>query len=253
MRLLRYRRYVKRAYRILPLLVAAAILCLGVSNSVNAGSVSQNVSAESENSAAGSSNAEALKDAQNKKAELEESLSEAKELVENLQDSKQETEEKVAQLESELNRATAEVASLDGQLDDINEEITVAEDNLTAAEERSKKQYEDMKLRIRYMYENGSTGYLDLLLTSKNFTSFLNAIEYITMISGYDRDKLLEYNETLEEIKRLREELEVSYQTVETMKDAADTQRQTVSVLAAQKDAELSEITADLSEAELQA
>ena len=43
------------------------------------------------------------------------------------------------------------------------------------------------------MYENGQTSYVEMLLSADSFTDFLNAVEYITQISQYDRKMLKEY------------------------------------------------------------
>ena len=50
---------------------------------------------------------------------------------------------------------------------------------LAEAEESIKVQYNDMKLRIKYMYENGDYQMLDLFFDSEGFTDFLNKAEYI--------------------------------------------------------------------------
>ena len=239
-----------RSRRILPLLLAAAMLFVSAYSDLSGIGT---VSATSTSTGVSASNAKALQEAQDKKAELEKNLEEAQNMVNQLQGSKQEASAKVSQLESELSKATAEAEALDDQLTGLSDQISQSETDLKAAEAKSAAQYEDMKKRIQYMYENGTTGFLELLLTSGSLIGFLNALEYITMISGYDRDKLDEYVATQEEIKSIKEGLETDYATVETMKDAADTQRQTVSVLASQKNAELQQINANLSEAEKQA
>ena len=48
------------------------------------------------------------------------------------------------------------------------EEITQAEEDLKKAEEKEKQQYEDMKLRIKYMYEQGDVSMLETLVTADN-------------------------------------------------------------------------------------
>ena len=50
-----------------------------------------------------------------------------------------------------------------------------------------------MKKRIRFMYENGNTGFIEILCSSKSIGEFLNNAEYISTISGYDRNMLVEF------------------------------------------------------------
>ena len=50
-----------------------------------------------------------------------------------------------------------------------------------------------MKLRIKYMYEQGKTSYIDMLFQSENMVQLMNRAEYIQKISQYDRKKMDEY------------------------------------------------------------
>ena len=56
---------------------------------------------------------------------------------------------------------------------------------LEEAKREEEKQYETMKLRIKYMYENGSTDYLELLIKADNLTELLNRTEYIAKIACF--------------------------------------------------------------------
>ena len=55
------------------------------------------------------------------------------------------------------------------ELSDLEDEIDQTQDNLEAAKQQSASQYEDMKIRIRYMYENGNTPMLEMLLSASSF------------------------------------------------------------------------------------
>ena len=69
-------------------------------------------------------------------------------------------------------------------------------------------QYAAMKKRIQFMYENGQTSYLEALLSSRNISEFLNSADYIAQIQSYDRQKLTEYQDTVESIVNLEALLE---------------------------------------------
>ena len=58
-------------------------------------------------------------------------------------------------------------------------------------EAQSAKQYEDMKLRIQFMYENGSTPVWQMLAEAESFSDFLNRTEYITDINALRQKKSL--------------------------------------------------------------
>ncbi|MCR5640452.1 MAG: peptidoglycan DD-metalloendopeptidase family protein [Lachnospiraceae bacterium] len=193
---------------------------------------------------------DSLQEAQEKKAQLENSLESAQKKVKELSNSKEAAEDKVAELESELNRISSQAAQLEGQLQTLNTQIGEAEVELEAAQKEADVQYESMKERIRYTYENRTTTYLNRIFSSRNLAEVLNAVEYISAIERYDRNKLEEFNENISNIKNLKEKLASDYKEVESVKAEVEEQKQAVAVLANAKDAELQNITANLSDAE---
>ncbi len=74
-----------------------------------------------------------------------------------------------------------------------------------------------MKVRIKYMYESGNTQFVAVLAESKNMGDFLNKAEYISQISEYDRDELIRYQDTVEEIEVKEEEVQAEYEELNTL------------------------------------
>ena len=107
-----------------------------------------------------------------------------------------------------------------------------------------------MKTRIRYMYENSQTTYLEQLLESNSVAEFLNTAEYIAEIQKYDRQKLDEYTENIEYITVAKEQLEQDYADLENMKANVESQKQSVAALMSQKETELAGITSNISDAQ---
>ena len=94
---------------------------------------------------------------------------------------------------SSMNALESQINDKKKELSDLEDEIDQTQDNLEAAKQQSASQYEDMKIRIRYMYENGNTPMLEMLLSASSFSDFLNRTEYISEINSYDRQKLEEF------------------------------------------------------------
>ena len=87
-------------------------------------------------------------------------------------------------------------------------EYAQVDDILKAAEEKEEQQYEDMKLRIKYMYEKGDASMLVSLIESDSFADLVNKAEYIQNVHTYDRKMLDEYVETTRKIDNLKTTLE---------------------------------------------
>ena len=131
-----------------------------------------------------------LKEAESEKQQLEKELADAKDAIEDLKQSKGNVESKISALNSKLMDISERITTLEGQLEEKNNNILQTQQELEDAEATKEQQYEDMKLRIQFMYENANTSYMQLLLDAKDISSLLNSVEYITEIQQYDRKKL---------------------------------------------------------------
>ena len=120
-----------------------------------------------------------LSEAQQEKKTLENDLQKAKELIDSLKGSKEDIQSEVEKLDKQLNEISGKVKELESRLSKKRQEIADTESALNKAKEQEKKQYRNMKKRIQFMYENGQTSYVEMLLSADSFTDFLNAVEYI--------------------------------------------------------------------------
>lgn len=132
---------------------------------------------------------------------LQEQKDEAEDAIDDIKDKKSEYENELDTLNGQMTNIVTSMNELETQITNKQAEIADAKDRLAAAEEKSDKQYEDMKLRIQFMYENGSDSMVEMLLTSESISEFLNRTEYIVSINNYDRDMLDEFEALQEQIK----------------------------------------------------
>ena len=116
---------------------------------------------------------------------------------------------------SYIQKMDAELAEVEAKLEDLGNQQTIKEQEIAETEielEDAKKtereQYESMKLRIQYMYENGNESYLEMLLGAESFADLLNKSEYIAQITSYDRDMLDAYQQTILEVEAKEAQLE---------------------------------------------
>ena len=104
----------------------------------------------------------------------------------------------IEELDAELTKVTDTLNIINSELQTTNDLLFQTEVELAEAEESRLRQIEVLKERIRYMYENGNTGYIDIILGAETFSDFLNRLEYIHRIAENDRE-LLERIEATEE------------------------------------------------------
>lgn len=139
---------------------------------------------------------------------LQEQKDEAEGAIDDIKDKKSEYENELNSLNGQMTNIVASMNELETQITDKQVEIEEAAERLAKAEEKSDKQYEDMKLRIQFMYENGNDSMVEMLLTSESISDFLNRTEYISSINEYDRDMLDAFEALQEQIKQEKAALE---------------------------------------------
>lgn len=114
-------------------------------------------------------------------------------------------EAEIAAKEADIAAKQADIAAKEAEIAEIESIIETTAQQIAETEENLAEQYEAMKLRIQFMYENSTAGqYLELLLQAESFTDFLNRVEYITAMLEYDgrmRDKYQETEKILADTK----------------------------------------------------
>lgn len=191
-----------------------------------------------------------LSEAQQEKKTLENDLQKAKELIDSLKGSKEDIQSEVEKLDKQLNEISGKVKELESQLSKKRQEIANTESALNKAKEQEKKQYRNMKKRIQFMYENGQTSYVEMLLSADSFTDFLNAVEYITQISQYDRKMLKEYQNMQVTIADTQKTLETDYASLQSLQAKVQEEKQAVVALESAKKGELNDVADDLTDAQ---
>lgn len=169
-------------------------------------------------------------------------LDEAKKKDQELKAKKKQTEADVADLSNKLTALIDEMAKTEKKLAAKQKEIDAAEEKLVEAKVRENEQYNDMKLRIRYMYEEGDTAVLTVLLESHSIADLLQRVEYANEISGYDRHMLEEFQAITREVESQERKLQDEYQKLGVLQDQLSTQKDEVQQLLDDKQVQLNDL-----------
>jgi len=154
----------------------------------------------------------------------------------NLRQKKQAMEERKDNMEEQMGQLVNRLDSLKGEIDlldkairedkqrlrEAQKEVKRATAELAEAQEELKVQNDVLGGRVRDIYENGSVGYLEVLLKAESFSDFLNRFEMMRVI--VEEDALLV--KTIEEKKaRINEQkiiLEKKRDEIEAIKKAKE-------------------------------
>ncbi len=134
------------------------------------------------------------------------------------------------------------------QLENKKVQIDEAEQELIMAKLDENEQYESMKQRIKYMYENGDMNYFQILIEAKSFSDFLKKAEYILQLSEYDRDKLFEFQDTIKDVEEKELVLKAEYENIAALQETLTQQSQEAEALLSAKSAELADMQSQLAD-----
>ena len=131
-------------------------------------------------------------------------LQEKREQLQELEKDKSAAQQEKDSLSQELETVVAEMEETKARIEAKEAEITAKEEELIQAQIDENDQYESMKKRIKYMYENGGGQFIEVLCEAKDITDFLNKAEYISNISDYDRDMLKQFQDIVADVEAMR-------------------------------------------------
>ena len=174
-----------------------------------------------------------IADMQEQKQEAESNLAQTQSDISSMESKKQELESYLADLNTQYEELTNTISELSIQAGEKENQLKQIRAELKKAKKAEKKQYEDMKLRIQYMYENGGTSALETLLSSKDLAEFLNNAESVSKISQYDRNMLDKYVNLQNNIQEQETAAEEEKQSIDALLAERSSKKQEVQELTA--------------------
>lgn len=169
--------------------------------------------------------------------------------VDDLQDDKAAAESQISSLQSELTDTLNKISTLESDLTKKQEEIEKASIDLEEASYKQAQQYDAMKIRIKYMYEEGDSTFLETLMSAKNFSDLINKAEYVQNVHSYDREKLNEYVATMKKVESLKENLQTEAQTLQATQTELETEKASLSATIESKQSEIAQLDQSIQEA----
>jgi len=187
-----------------------------------------------------------IQEAQNKKKELQSGLTEVKAIMEDLKDTRADLQAYVTKLDENLAEVEAKIEELKTLISEKEDEILKTTEELEDAQEKEQTQYATMKERVQFLYEQGDTYYLELLMDVDSFGEFINKKEYITKMSEYDTRMLKEYVTNRELIEVCKAELEAEEELLKEAKEKVDEEQKNLETLISSKEQEINRYSGDI-------
>ena len=187
-------------------------------------------------------------------AQTKSNLASQQSKIDELETKKAALQKEINKMDADLVELMAEIKTLEGDISDKESDIETTKAELTTAQEDQQKQYDSMKTRIAYIYENGgSAAWAEMLLSDANISNLLNKAEYTQELYDYDRKALETYVSTVENVQSLERDLEDEKAELVTMKEESEDEKKQLDAALEKKKQTSANYASEISAAEKKA
>ena len=166
------------------------------------------------------------KDAEKKKSQAEQDLKDKKNEINGLKDQQQITADDIKNKSTKLDEILAAQKKLQTDITSKQAEIEQNQKDLAAAQEKQQEQYDAMKKRIQFMYENSAEDNIwTAIIESNGITDMLNRIEYVSDVYDSDRALMDSYQAAVEQVKEIGTKLDNDMNELTAMQDDYEKQQ----------------------------
>lgn len=166
------------------------------------------------------------KDAEKKKSQAEQDLKDKKNEINGLKDQQQITADDIKNKSAKLDEILAAQKKLQSDITSKQAEIEQNQKDLAAAQEKQQEQYDAMKKRIQFMYENSAEDNIwTAIIESNGITDMLNRIEYVSDVYDSDRALMDSYQAAVEQVKEIGTKLDNDMNELTAMQDDYEKQQ----------------------------
>lgn len=178
-----------------------------------------------------------ISDLQKQKKQNESQLNSINKQISDYKGAQADIGSEIEELDAEIVSLLTDISLIEEAIKNKEEEIEVTQGEYNEAVAVKDEQYESMKIRIKYMYEQGEITYLQIFADSFSISDIVNKADYVEKLYEYDRKLLEEYQQTVEEVAALQDKLEEEKSELQTSKyELEDEQAHMEEVLAKKKE-----------------
>ncbi|GMQ60184.1 peptidoglycan DD-metalloendopeptidase family protein [Vallitalea sediminicola] len=196
-----------------------------------------------------------LDELEQEKKNNQSSIKENEQNIKELDSDIKELIERVIQLDMQIDEFDFKIKDLEQQLGDKEKEIEVTKQDLAKAKEKEAKYFKQTSERMKVIYEQGDSAYLEVVLESKNLSDLLNRVEYVNALLEYDMNMIKELEDIRDDIANKEAKLEDDKKIIVGLKDECDLQKVALEEVQATKEKEMAVLETDkrINQAEIDA
>lgn len=170
----------------------------------------------------GIAKAESLDNLQEKRQELQKQIEEASTQIEDIEINLTDALEEISTIDAQIYEQEEKVKEITTELETIENEIKTAEEKLEVIEEKYEIQKKAFEERLVFLYEQGDTTYLDVLVNSRDITEFISNYYLIAELAEYDADLLDTIEREKNNISYIEEQLNTKKEQLKELKKSQE-------------------------------
>ena len=163
--------------------------------------------------------------AQQKINQAQQKKNEAQQSLNSNQTKRAKTLAEMERLEKESGDIQGQIDVIDAQIAKTDAELKVQQEKLDVATKRAEEKYNIFKERFRVMCEQGDVSFIEMLLSAKSFSDFVDKTEIVKEISQYDKAIFDQMEAVRAEIETARDEIASLKESQEASKSNLDSQK----------------------------
>ncbi len=170
---------------------------------------------------------------------------EAQEKLNSNKEKRAKTLAEMEKFEKEAGEIQTQIDAIDKKIAETDKSLAEQQAKLDVAAARAEEKYDLFKERFRVMCEQGDVSYIEMLLSAKSFSDFVDKTEIVKEISEHDKKIFDEMEAVRLEIEAARDEIAALKKSQEDAKGDLSSQKQALQKKQQEQQAYMRELEAD--------
>ena len=158
-------------------------------------------------------------------------LDEANETLNQLREEQAKQNKELSNMNTQMDSISNKIAGLQSQITDTQADIDKLSEEMDLLSADIEEQYNNMKLRIKFMYENGTHSAIDMILSATDFKDLLSKSEYVYQITKYDNAMMGNLNDAMNLLAQTKASVEEDMAELNNLKADASSESENLKSL----------------------
>jgi len=150
------------------------------------------------------------------------------------------------ELDAQISEVQATINGYQAEIDRKNAAIKASEQKIARLTSDLQMQNADYNKRAKRLIKKGNVSYAEILLRSKSIDDMLTRISVVKRVAKFDSDKLDQIEDSMTEVKQMKQDLLVQKQEVLSLKSVQDEKKAELDVFRAESQAIIDDLQKDI-------